>query len=58
MTPPATAATHDWRPIMKRRVAVVAWLLALWVTGIEAKLVYLQIFFAASAAWSISVGTA
>jgi cell division protein FtsI (penicillin-binding protein 3) len=29
---------------MKRRVAVVAWLLALWVTGIEAKLVYLQIF--------------
>jgi cell division protein FtsI (penicillin-binding protein 3) len=44
MTPPATAATHDWRPIMKRRVAVVAWLLALWVTGIEAKLVYLQIF--------------
>jgi cell division protein FtsI (penicillin-binding protein 3) len=44
MTPPATAATHDWRPIMKRRVAVVAWLLALWVTGIEAKLVYLQVF--------------
>src|SRR5882757_2182212 len=44
MTPPAPAATHDWRPIMKRRVAVVAWLLALWVTGIEAKLVYLQIF--------------
>src|SRR5258708_719540 len=44
MTSPATAATHDWRPIMKRRVAVVAWLLALWVTGIEAKLVYLQIF--------------
>src|SRR5258708_15467922 len=29
---------------MKRRVAVVAWLLALWVAGIEAKLVYLQIF--------------
>jgi cell division protein FtsI (penicillin-binding protein 3) len=44
MTPPATAATHDWRPIMKRRVAIVAWLLALWVSGIEAKLVYLQIF--------------
>ena len=44
MTPPATAATHDWRPIMKRRMAIVAWLLALWVAGIEAKLVYLQIF--------------
>src|SRR5712672_3170576 len=44
MTPPATAATHDWRPIMKRRVAVVASLLALWVAGIEAKLVYLQVF--------------
>src|SRR3954447_20784539 len=44
MTPPVTAATHDWRPIMKRRVASVAALLALWVSGIEAKLVYLQIF--------------
>ena len=44
MTPPATAATHDWRPIIKRRVAIVSALLGLWVTGIEAKLVYLQIF--------------
>ena len=44
MTSPATAATHDWRPIMKRRVAMVAVLLALWVVGIEAKLVYLQIY--------------
>jgi len=44
MTTPATAATHDWRPILKRRVVIVAVLLALWVTGIEAKLVYLQIF--------------
>ncbi|HEX3645465.1 MAG TPA: hypothetical protein VHT95_07645, partial [Vicinamibacterales bacterium] len=44
MAPPATAATHDWRPIVKRRVAVVAGLLTLWVSGIEAKLVYLQIF--------------
>ena len=43
MTPP-TAATHDWRPIMKRRVAIVAAMLALWVAGIEAKLVYLQIY--------------
>jgi len=44
MTPPATAATHDWRPIMKRRMAIVAALLGLWVAGIEAKLVYLQVF--------------
>jgi cell division protein FtsI (penicillin-binding protein 3) len=43
MTSP-TAATHDWRPIMKRRVAIVASLLALWVAGIEAKLVYLQVY--------------
>jgi cell division protein FtsI (penicillin-binding protein 3) len=44
MTIPVTAATHDWRPIMKRRVAIVSTLLALWVAGIEAKLVYLQVF--------------
>src|SRR3954449_6683728 len=44
MTAPPTAATHDWRPIMKRRVAIVASLLALWVAGIEAKLVYLQVY--------------
>ena len=44
MTPPAAAATHDWRRIMKRRVAIVSALLAFWVAGIEAKLVYLQIF--------------
>ena len=44
MTTPVTAATHDWRPIMKRRVAVVSAVLAFWVAGIEAKLVYLQIF--------------
>ena len=29
---------------MKRRVAIVAALLGLWVTGIEARLVYLQVF--------------
>src|SRR5438477_8157224 len=44
MTTPATAATHDWRPILKRRVVIVSSLLALWVAGIETKLVYLQIF--------------
>ena len=44
MTTPATAATHDWRRILERRVAIVSTLLALWVAGIEARLVYLQIF--------------
>ena len=44
MTTAATAATHDWRPIMQRRLACVAAFLGLWVTGIEAKLVYLQVF--------------
>src|SRR3954465_9036416 len=44
MTTPVTAATHDWRPIMKRRVAIVSILLGLWVAGIEAKLVYLQVY--------------
>src|SRR4051794_36086886 len=44
MTPPVTAATHDWRSVLKRRVAIVAALLGVWVTGIEAKLVYLQVF--------------
>ncbi len=44
MTSPVTAATHDWRPIMKRRVAVVSALIGLWVAGIEARLVYLQVF--------------
>src|SRR3954464_11496157 len=44
MTFPVTAATHDWRPIMKRRLVCVSALLALWVSGIEAKLVYLQVF--------------
>src|SRR5256885_3051997 len=34
----------DWRVTLRRRVAVVAALLAMWVSGIEAKLVYLQVF--------------
>src|SRR3954465_1828926 len=44
MATPVTASTHDWRPILKRRVAIVAILLGLWVAGIEAKLVYLQVY--------------
>lgn len=43
MTTPASAATHDWRPIMTRRVVMVAGVLGLWVLGIEAQLVHLQI---------------
>jgi cell division protein FtsI (penicillin-binding protein 3) len=34
----------DWRIVLRRRIVVVAALLALWVTTIEAKLVYLQVF--------------
>src|SRR4051794_7127249 len=34
----------DWRSVVRRRIAVVAVLLAVWVTTIEAKLVYLQIY--------------
>ena len=44
MTTPGTAATHDWRPIVKRRLLIVAAVLGLWVLGIETKLVYLQIY--------------
>src|SRR5262252_5289696 len=36
--------TPDGRIRLKRRVAVVAGLLALWVAGIEARLVFLQVF--------------
>src|SRR3982750_2937519 len=34
----------DWRTVLRGRVVVVAALLAVWVTTIEAKLVYLQVF--------------
>jgi cell division protein FtsI (penicillin-binding protein 3) len=34
----------DWRIVLRRRILVVAALLAVWVTTIEAKLVYLQVF--------------
>ena len=33
----------DWRRTLKRRIVTVACLLALWVVGIEVRLVYLQI---------------
>ena len=34
----------DWRQTIRRRLIVAGMLLALWATGIEARLVYLQIF--------------
>jgi len=34
----------DWRIVLRRRIVVVAALMAVWVTTIEAKLVYLQVF--------------
>src|ERR1044072_3773145 len=34
----------DLRIVLRRRIVVVAALLAVWVTTIEAKLVYLQVF--------------
>ncbi|HXI30916.1 MAG TPA: penicillin-binding protein 2, partial [Vicinamibacterales bacterium] len=38
------AVPVDWRIVLRQRVLVIAGLLAAWVTGIEAKLVYLQVF--------------
>src|SRR5260370_3024850 len=44
MSSPRPAATLDWGLPLRRRVLAVAGALALWVTGIEARLVYLQIY--------------
>src|SRR5439155_11550144 len=44
MSGPRPATPADWRVSVRRRVLVVAGALALWVAGIEAKLVYLQIY--------------
>src|SRR5437868_15408385 len=44
MPSPATAATHGGRQGMGRRLVHVAAILAVWVIGIETKLVYLQVF--------------
>src|SRR5712691_4103395 len=38
-----TQGALDWRATLRRRVIVAASLLALWVTAIEARLVYLQV---------------
>jgi cell division protein FtsI (penicillin-binding protein 3) len=42
--PGGGASLDAWRPTLRRRLLVVASLLALWVAGIEVRLVYLQIF--------------
>src|SRR5262247_1571258 len=38
------SGVNDWRRTLKRRAIVVAALLASWVAGIEARLVYLQVY--------------
>ena len=43
MTPPGAPARGDWRVTLKARLLVVVVVLALWVVGIETKLVYLQL---------------
>jgi cell division protein FtsI (penicillin-binding protein 3) len=42
--PGGGASLEAWQSTLRRRLSVVAALLALWVTGIEARLVYLQVF--------------
>ena len=42
-TPPARGAS-EWRTTLKHRIAVAAAFLLLWSCGIEARLVYLQVF--------------
>jgi cell division protein FtsI (penicillin-binding protein 3) len=43
-SPAGGAGSSAWRPILRRRLAVVAGAIALWVAAIEVRLVYLQIF--------------
>jgi cell division protein FtsI (penicillin-binding protein 3) len=44
MSSPRPAAPVDWRITFRRRLLAVAGLFTVWVAGIEAKLVYLQIY--------------
>jgi len=44
MSIPRAAAPIDWRATLQQRAFVVAIALAVWVAGIEAKLIYLQTF--------------
>jgi cell division protein FtsI (penicillin-binding protein 3) len=44
MTSPGSPTPPDWRLALRRRIAVVAAVLAVWVVAIEARLVNLQVF--------------
>jgi cell division protein FtsI/penicillin-binding protein 2 len=44
MMAPGSPATSDWRLALRRRLVVVAAVLGVWVVGIEARLVNLQVF--------------
>src|SRR5947209_11731967 len=44
MSNPRPAPAADWRTTLRRRVCVVAGLFTIWIAGIEAKLVYLQVY--------------
>src|SRR5262249_42959096 len=41
--PVVDSPANDWRPTLKRRMAVVLGALMLWAVGVEARLVYLQV---------------
>ena len=43
-SPAGGAGSSAWRPILRRRLALVAGAIAWWVAAIEGRLVYLQIF--------------
>src|SRR5436190_23649374 len=44
MSNPRPAPAADWRTTLRRRLFIVAGLFTIWIAGIEAKLVYLQIY--------------
>src|SRR6266513_750771 len=44
MSNPRPAPAADWRTTLRRRLFIVAGLFTFWIAGIEAKLVYLQIY--------------
>jgi cell division protein FtsI (penicillin-binding protein 3) len=44
VSPAGAAGSSAWRPILRRRLAVVATAIAVWVAAIETRLVYLQVF--------------
>jgi len=44
MSIPRSVSPPDWRSVLRGRAIVVAAMLGVWVAGIEAKLVYLQVY--------------